>query len=192
MLSSRSTAPPSLQKLRPRYHALIPIPGLFSALIQALLRTSPPTLMRVPIPGASRLPLASNAIALGASPGLRVILHCSYLLMRPRAGRGLPRQLDPDRWRLRLRMPVKTSPSTHSPSRQKKNRRHSRPQTPPKLARHRSQRKSRPWSRPPKSSRSRVPPQFRFFVPANWPIPSSIMIVRASSKPRRFCRHLPP
>ena len=41
---------------------------------------------------------------------------------------------------------------------------------------------------PRRSSSSHVPPPFRCFTAANWPIPSSIMIVRASWKPRKFCR----
>ena len=65
------------------------------------------------IPGASRLPLAWSATARGASPGLRTIPPCSCLLMRPRAGPVLRRQLDwrelHRRWlRLRRREPNKT------------------------------------------------------------------------------------
>ena len=42
--------------------------------------------IRMPIPGATRWPRASNAIAPGASPGLHAIPHSFCLLMRPKAG----------------------------------------------------------------------------------------------------------
>jgi hypothetical protein len=161
----------------------------------------------MPIPGGSRLPLAWSAIAGGASPGLRTIPLYSCLLMRPRAGPVRRRQLD---WRallrrelvrrelerrhLRLRQHV---PSKTPRSLPRKSRGQTRRQASPNLARRRRQAQTdiRTRSRnhprrnhPRRSSSSLVPPPFRCFTAANWPIPSSIMIVRASWKPRKFCR----
>ncbi len=170
----------------------MPMRALIRTSMRALIRTLIGTL----IPGASRLPLASNAIARDASLGLRAIPHCSCLLMRPRAGPALRRQLDLreldlrelDRRRLRLRS---REPGKASPSKQKKNPRPPELPASPDLAQPRSQPRRHPRSPPPRSSSSHVPPQFRSFTRATWPIPSLIVIVRASSKPRRFSRRLP-
>ena len=102
-------------KLRPRNRAFIRM------LIRALLRTR--------IPGASRSPLASNAIARGASRGVRAIPHCSCLLMRPRAGPVLRRQLGRRKLGRRRRPLRPREPSKTSPRQTKEERRR-----PPELA----------------------------------------------------------
>ncbi len=149
--------------------------------------------IRVRIPGAPKLPLASNVIARGASPAVRAIRHCYCLLMLPRLGPVRRRLADRRQLRLRLREPNRISHCKPENS-----RRQSRRQSSPSLARPcnaahwrfaRIDPRNRPRSNPPRSSPFRVPLQFRIFSPANWPIASSI--VRASWKSRRFCRRRP-
>ena len=187
------------------------VTGLLSAAMRLRRRSVPslpgklPTrmLLRIRIPGASRWLLASNDIARGVSPGLRAILHCSCRLMRPRAGPVLLRQLDPDRWRLLARRASKSLPASIVHARSLPGIRFAVPgvdepigvgthrprRSPASLFAARSSEQTPEY--PPRSSSSRVPRPFQFFAPAIWPIPSSILIVRALWKPRRFCRRLP-
>ena len=106
-----AATPPSPLKLRDRNRTFV------RTLIRTPIRTLIRTPIRILIPGASRLPLASNAIARGASPGLRAIHHCSCLLMRPRAGPDLRRQVDRRQLRRRQREPSKTSHSAQNQNR---------------------------------------------------------------------------